>query len=57
VQESVAAPIEEGTEIGRVVYFLDGKEIGAVPIVVAARVEKMDFATQLWRLLCEFLIC
>ena len=49
--ESVAAPLKEEQEVGCVIYLLDGQEIGRVPIVTTAAVEKMDFKTVLFRLL------
>ncbi len=54
--ESLEAPILAGSEVGRVVYSLDGKEIGAVPIVATENVEKISFGTLFWRILEQFLL-
>lgn len=42
--ESVQAPAVEGSEAGKVRYYLDGIEIGNVPILYAGTVEKAGFA-------------
>ncbi len=57
VPQVLEAPIEEGQEVGRVKYMLDGKELGSVPITASAAVEKMDLGTIFWRLLRNFLLC
>ena len=54
--ETLTAPIAAGETVGRVVYRLDGKEIGAVPIVAAECVEKIGFGTLFWRILQQFLL-
>ena len=41
--EAVTAPVAEGAEAGRVRYLLNGVEIGSVPIVFGAAVEKAGF--------------
>ncbi len=38
--EQCDAPIDEGTAIGKIIYKLDGKEIGSIDILAAASVEK-----------------
>lgn len=55
--ETIAAPVEAGREVGQVIYTLDGKELGRVPITASSAVEKMDIATMFWRLLQKFLLC
>ena len=42
--ESVQAPAEEGGEAGRARYYLEGVEIGSVPILYGKTVEKASFA-------------
>jgi len=54
--ESLEAPISAGDEVGRVVFSLDGKEIGSVPIVATENVEKISFGTLFWRILEQFLL-
>ncbi|MBE6531327.1 MAG: D-alanyl-D-alanine carboxypeptidase [Ruminococcaceae bacterium] len=49
--ESVPAPIKSGEKIGRVVYKLGDKEIGAADILASESVEKIDF----WGLLLKML--
>ena len=41
-EKEVKAPALKGTEVGRIVYTLDGREIGSVPIVTEEKVIKMD---------------
>ena len=54
--ESLDAPVPAGAEVGRVVYSLDGKEIGATPIIASENVEKISFGTLFWRILEQFLL-
>ena len=54
--EALAAPIERGARVGVVRYLLDGKEIAASDIVAEESVEKIEFSTLFWRLLCRFLL-
>ena len=54
--DSVAAPIGEGDEIGEVIFTLDGKEIGRVPIVASEAVNKIGFSQVWWRMLGRFLL-
>lgn len=51
--ESVVAPVVEGGQAGRVKYYLNGVEIGSVPILYAASVEKagyLDYLQKVWQL-------
>lgn len=41
-KKEVQAPIKKGTEVGRIVYTIDGIEIGSVPIVAKEKVDKMN---------------
>ncbi|MCM1193094.1 MAG: D-alanyl-D-alanine carboxypeptidase [Butyrivibrio sp.] len=54
--ESVQAPAEEGGEAGRVRYYLDGSEIGSVPILYAETVEKAGFTDYMKKVLGFFLL-
>lgn len=42
-QKELKAPIEEGQEIGKLSYLLDGKEIGSVPILAEKAVAKAGY--------------
>lgn len=51
----VEAPVVAGQEIGRVVYLLDGKEVGSAPVVAVESVEEISFGTLFSRILrCFF---
>lgn len=54
--ETVQAPVEEGTQAGSLKYFLNGVEIGSVPIVFAESVEKAGYLDYLRRVLGIFLL-
>jgi D-alanyl-D-alanine carboxypeptidase (penicillin-binding protein 5/6) len=41
--DSINAPVKTGQQIGRVVYKINGKEIGSARIVTAESVKKMNF--------------
>ena len=50
-QEDIAAPLEEGAQVGEYIYTLGEKEIGRVPIVTVRAVEKagyLDYLNELW---------
>ena len=51
--ESVKAPVAEGSQAGRARYYLNGAEIGSVPILFADSVEKagyIDYLKKIWGL-------
>lgn len=50
----LTAPIEEGKEVGRVVYTLDGEVIGESPIRVSMAVDRISFFEIVRRLLSAF---
>lgn len=54
--ESVQAPAEEGSEAGRARYYLEGVEIGSVPILFGKTVEKASFADYMKKVLGFFLL-
>ena len=54
--EYVSAPVRKGDEVGSVVFTLDGKEVGRVPITTSADIRKMNFADVWWRMLGKFLL-
>lgn len=53
--EAAQAPAEEGSEAGRVRYYLNGAEIGSVPILYGATVEKAGFLDYVKKV-CEFFL-
>lgn len=54
--EYVSAPIEKGDKVGRVIFTLDGKEIGSREVYAEESVEKISFM-ELWlRILAKFLL-
>ncbi len=51
--ERVEAPVKEGSQAGRARYYLNGVEIGSVPILFAENVEKAgygDYLKKIWGL-------
>ncbi len=51
--ESASAPIEEGSQAGKAKYYLNGSEIGSVPILYAESVRKAgygDYLKKIWRI-------
>ena len=54
--ELAQAPAVEGGEAGRVRYYLDGSEIGSVPILYGETVEKAGFADYMKKVLGFFLL-
>lgn len=54
--ETIEAPVEEGTEVGKIVYTLEQKEIGNVAIVAAETVEKAYYVDYLKRVFIKYLI-
>ena len=50
--ENIIAPVEEGQQVGRLKYSLDGKEIGEVAIVASERIDKatyLDCLKKMWK--------
>jgi D-alanyl-D-alanine carboxypeptidase (penicillin-binding protein 5/6) len=54
--ESVSAPVRIGDEVGKVVFTLEGNEIGKMPIYAAADVERLGFFGLWCRVLGKFLL-
>ena len=54
--ECLEAPVLKGDTVGRVVYYLDGREIGSAPIIATEAIEKISFGTLFWRILEQFLL-
>lgn len=55
-RETLTAPIEKGTSVGKIVYTLDQKEIGSVAIIAAETVEKAYYKDYLKRVFIKYLI-
>ena len=54
--EEAEAPFLEGEEAGRAHYYLNGRELGAVPILYAESVEKADYLDYLWKVFRIFFL-
>ncbi len=54
--ESLPAPVEEGSTIGRVAYILNGREIGESPILAAGSVEKAGYGDYIQKTFHIFLL-
>ena len=54
--ESVEAPVKEGAQAGKARYYLNGEEIGSVPILFAETVEKASYADYLKKIWQLFLL-
>ena len=52
--KKIAAPLKEGQPIGRVVYSLDGKEIGSLPILSAETIKEASFLDYLMKVVRQF---
>ena len=56
--EGVAsAPLNKGSSVGSITYFLGEQVLGCVPIVTAEAVTRVSYLTLLWRLLEQILLC
>lgn len=54
--EKAEAPIQEGTRAGTVRYFLNGTEIGSVPILFTESIEKADYMDYMKKVFGFFLL-
>lgn len=54
--DSLEAPVEEGTTVGRVAYILNGKEVGESPILTAGSVEKAGYGDYIGNVFHAFLL-
>ncbi len=58
LDENLMPPFEKGTKAGRLVYYLDGKEIGDVDVIVSEGVERAGFIDYLQKVYRNFMsIC
>ena len=53
-QKNLKAPIKEGQPIGKVIYSLDGKEVGSLPVLSAETIKKATFLDYLSKVLHRF---
>jgi D-alanyl-D-alanine carboxypeptidase (penicillin-binding protein 5/6) len=49
--ERLMAPVAAGAAVGEIALFLDGEELGRVPVVAAMDVERLGWLSVIWRLL------
>lgn len=56
IPEEAKAPVQERTEAGQMVYRLNGKVIGSVPVLFEATVEKAAYKDYLIKILLEYLM-
>lgn len=54
VKKSIEAPVKKGTVVGKLVYEMDGKEIGKVDVIVSRSVKKAGFPDYLKKVLSKF---
>ncbi len=54
--DNVVAPVEKGAEVGAIIYSLEDREIGRMPIIAAEPVEKAYFIDYLRRVLNKYLV-
>lgn len=52
-EKEIAAPVEKGTVVGKIAYYLGGKEVGSVDIVATEKIEKSGFAHFFMKMLKE----
>ena len=55
MEEKLTAPVEEGSVVGRIGYYLDGRQIGEMPIVAAEGVERAGFLDYMGKMLGRYL--
>lgn len=56
LKDSLAAPVEEGAVVGRLVYSLEGKEIGFTQILAGASVAQAKYKDYIYRTFRSFLL-
>ncbi|MBO5197342.1 MAG: D-alanyl-D-alanine carboxypeptidase [Lachnospiraceae bacterium] len=54
LQEALTAPVEEGSRAGEIQYYLNGKQIGSIPIVAAESVERAGFADYIGKTMKQY---
>lgn len=48
LETSVEAPVQQGDPVGRLVYLLNGQEIGSILVTAAKDVLRATFSDYLW---------
>ncbi len=56
IKEEISAPVEKGTEVGRVVFTQEDKNLGEVKLVTSKQVEKANLMVIILRWLRDFII-
>ena len=54
VYEQITAPVEQGEELGAIIYYLKDKEIGRIPLVAESKLEKAVYKDYLKKILRYF---
>lgn len=54
LKKSVKAPVKKGDKVGKVTYFLNGKEIGEIDVIASENVKKAGFFDYLHKILDYF---
>lgn len=57
IPEKISAPISRGDKIGRIIYSIDGKEIGGVDILSNDSVDRISFFQVMLKLLSKMAMC
>ena len=55
MKKALKAPVKQGQEAGKAVYYLDGKEIGSRRILTTEAVEKMKYTDAVEKVVDNFL--
>lgn len=56
IQETLEAPVEEGTPVGELLYTLHGERIGSCSVLTTKTIEKMTFSKSFYRLLQQYFL-
>lgn len=56
LNENICAPLSKGDVVGKVIYTLDGKQIGSVDVRVCDNVERIGYYTLLFRAFSRFFL-
>lgn len=56
MKKKISAPIKKGQELGRVIYYLNKKEIGNLPIVAKESVKEVDYPYAIHSVLATFFL-
>ena len=56
IPKAVDAPIKEGEQIGKVIYYMNGNIIGEIPVVAAESMEEMKWKDSIGRIIKRIMI-